>query len=184
MSTESAQNGGLGVAYPEKQALLVAERAIRNRWGFSDAQREEMRELCVRVAREATSIRDKLLALRVAGYLDEIDRRRDRDEAEQRQREQKTATDFLSSVLAQPGGAELLASSAEEAQRRIDCSKIEHHPGGGLCCGAEEGGGEQQFHPAADKSISGVPISQQEQPEDKASVDEIAAYRKKRDGGR
>ena len=62
--------------------LRVTEQALRQRWAFSDEERARLKALLMRCAGEAKTVRDITSVVRCAGFLDELDRRRDRDEAD------------------------------------------------------------------------------------------------------
>jgi hypothetical protein len=108
-------SGGL---YPRTELRLIG-RALR--WGLSDELRQDAIERCAAVLRHPQATRREIIAaVRVLGYLDEIDRRRDRDEAEGQQQRDKNAGDFISSLLATPEGRAALLARTHAAYDALE----------------------------------------------------------------
>lgn len=97
---------GEGGAYRERgETLALVERAYRDSWGISPEVRRKAVAYCEAILDDPNASRDHgLRAVRVLGYLDEIDRRRERDAAREESAEGAARAAVVSAVLATPEG--------------------------------------------------------------------------------
>jgi hypothetical protein len=116
----------------ERIELRVAEQALRNRWAFSDEERAKLKALLLRCAAIAATPRDVTAIVRCAGFLDEIDRRRDRDDAEQQSRDDKQTGDLISSLLATPEGRAALLARTHAAYDALEQQQQNAGASGGV----------------------------------------------------
>jgi hypothetical protein len=116
----------------ERIELRVAEQALRNRWAFSDEERAQLKALLLRCAAIAATPRDVTAIVRCAGYLDELDRRRDRDEAEGQQQRDKNSGDLISSLLATPEGRAALLARTHAAYDALEQQRQNAGASGGV----------------------------------------------------
>jgi hypothetical protein len=111
--------------------LRMEERALRHRWGLTPEQRQEIMDCALEIVRTAPSRRDRIAAMRVLVHCDEIDRRREAQEAQAQAASHAQQASVLKQLLATPGGADALCSVAQRAEAAQKAQEDQHLPSPG-----------------------------------------------------
>jgi len=121
----------------ENQSVRTIHSALSRHWEFADEEREFIREFLVKVIKDGNQdIGVRLRAVRCCGYLDEIDRRRDKDDQNSQHSSRKESRLALEQLLSTPEGRELLSArtaaafqlSSEKVTNPVEIERISDNP--------------------------------------------------------
>jgi hypothetical protein len=124
---DSRRHAREGATYSFPSDLHTYERAFRNGWPVSPAERREVIEKCLSILRDpSASLTRQLGACRVIVQADQCNVQRERTDQRSRGQDLREQAGVLRSILATPQGRELLAQLADLP--RPEQPSPEHHP--------------------------------------------------------
>lgn len=134
------------------KSLRLLRKALRLRWEIPESVRERaIRVLGDALDADSVALREKLFAIRALATLDEIDRRRDRDDADRMAGQERLNASITSSLLETPEGRAELLRRREAAYAAHDALELRQHE-------------EEAIPPADAASVDPAPSSQQQTP--------------------